>query len=373
LQYASMEEQQVENYRKMFLAMGKDIRVILIKLADRLHNMRTLEHKSKFKQQENALETMEIFIPLAYYIGAYRVKSELEDLSFRYLKYDEYKRLEEEMTKASIENNNCLNEMLLTINEILNSEHIPHEIKIRTKNIYGIYKRLSEGHKMSDIHDLLSLKIMVDDIKNCYITLGLIHSKYRPINKKFKDYISNPKTNLYSSLHTTVFGPHEKLVQTQIRTTEMDRVASFGLATYWDINKGQARYIMQEDLRNKFQFFKSLTDINTMFADNQDFVSQVKKELFSDKIYVYTTNGNIVELPKGSNIIDLACHMGVKNIPIGAKVNEQEVQLEHILKNMDRVIITPENLPIEYKEDLIQKANTNYAKKKILELCKKNI
>lgn len=373
MNFSSKAEQNLANTRKIITGITEDVRIIIIKLADRLHNMRTLEHKSKFKQQENALETMEIFIPLAYYIGAYRVKSELEDLSFRYLKYDEYKRLEEEMTKASIENNNCLNEMLLTINEILNSEHIPHEIKIRTKNIYGIYKRLSEGHKMSDIHDLLSLKIMVDDIKNCYITLGLIHSKYRPINKKFKDYISNPKTNLYSSLHTTVFGPHEKLVQTQIRTTEMDRVASFGLATYWDINKGQARYIMQEDLRNKFQFFKSLTDINTMFADNQDFVSQVKKELFSDKIYVYTTNGNIVELPKGSNIIDLACHMGVENIPIGAKVNEQEVQLEHILKNMDRVIITPENLPIEYKEDLIQKANTNYAKKKILELCKKNI
>ena len=371
MNFSSKVEQNLANTRKIITGITEDVRIIIIKLADRLHNMRTLEHKSKFKQQENSLETMEIFIPLAYYIGAYRIKSELEDLSFRYLKYDEYKRLEDEMLKASIENNNCLTEMLLNIKEILNNESVPHEIKVRTKNIYGIYKRLCEGHKMSDIHDLLSLKIMVDNIKNSYVTLGLIHSKYKPINEKFKDYISNPKTNLYSSLHTTVFGPHDKLVQTQIRTFDMDKIASFGLTAYWDINKGQARYVMQEDLRNKFQFFRSLTDIDSMFTDNQEFVSQVKKELFADKIYVYTSNGRIVELPKGSNIIDLICHMGVEGIPIGVKVNEREVPLEYKLNNKDRVIILTEPLLYGYQEDLITKANTSYAKRKIAEICKK--
>ena len=287
MNFSSKAEQNLANTRKIITGLTDDVRIIIIKLADRLHNMRTLEHKSEFKQKENALETMEIFVPLAYYIGAYRIKSELEDISFRYLKPDEYKNLEERMIKLSAENDACLIEMLQTINEILTNQFIPHEIKVRTKNIYGIYKRISEGQKMSDIHDLLSLKIMVDDIKNCYVGLGLIHSKYNPINSKFKDYICNPKTNLYRSLHTTVFGPNNKLVQTQIRTFDMDKVASFGLTTYWDINKGDARYVMQEDLKNKFQFFKSLTDINIMFKDNQDFVTQIKGELFADKIYIY--------------------------------------------------------------------------------------
>lgn len=188
-------------------------------------------------KKENSLETMEIFVPLAYYIGAYRIKSELEDI-------------EERMNNKKIENESCLNEMLLNIEEILNNESIPHEIKVRTKNIYCIYKRLDGGHeKIYDIHDLLSLKIMVDDIKNCYITLGLIHNKYHPLNYRFKDYICNPKTNLYRSLHPTVFGPNEKLVQTQIRTFDMDKVASFGLTAHRDINKGDTRYTMQEELR----------------------------------------------------------------------------------------------------------------------------
>ena len=366
MNFSSKVEQNLANTRKIITGITEDVRIIIIKLADRLHNMRTLEFKSEFKQKENALETMEIFVPLAYYIGAYRIKSELEDISFRYLKPDKYKEIEQRINNASIENNNCLNEMLLNIKEILSNESIPHEIKVRTKNIYGIYKRI-EGResKISDIHDLLSLKIMVDDIKNCYITLGLIHEKYHPINGRFKDYICNPKTNLYKSLHSTVFGPNEKLVQTQIRTFDMDKIASFGLTAYWDINKGDARYTMQQDLRDKFQFFKSLSDINVMFQDNQDFVSQIKNELFANKIYVYTTNGTVIELPKGSNIIDLACYMDLENILIGAKVNDEIVPIDHILKNKDWVIPLTDQLSYGYRENWIEKANTIYAKKKI--------
>ena len=365
MNFSSKAEQNLANTRKIITGLTEDVRIIIIKLADRLHNMRTLGFKSEFKQKENSLETMEIFVPLAYYIGAYRIKSELEDISFGYLKQDEYKNLTEMMNESSIENNNCLNEMLLNIDEILNSEEIPHEIKVRTKNIYGIYKRLCEGYKVSDIHDLLSLKIMVDDIKNCYITLGLVHDKYYPVNGRFKDYICNPKTNLYRSLHSTVFAPNDKIVQTQIRTFDMDKVASFGLTTYWDINKGNARYVMQEDLKNKFQFFKSLIDINEMFEDNKDFVTQVKEELFSDKIYVYVNQGKITEIPKGSNIIDLGCYLDIENILIGAKVNDEDVDLSYLLKNKDRVIPIVDKLSTLDRSNWINLVNTNYGKEKI--------
>jgi GTP pyrophosphokinase len=365
MNFSSKAECNLANTRKIILGLTEDVRIIIIKLADRLHNMRTLEFKSEFKQKENSLETMEIFVPLAYYIGAYRIKSELEDISFRYLKPDKYLELLEKLDKSDISNSRCLEEMLLDINDILSCNSIPHEIKVRTKNIYGIYKRLEEGHKMSDIHDLLSLKIMVDEIKNCYVAMGLIHSRYKPINDKFKDYICNPKTNLYSSLHTTVFGPDEKLVQTQIRTFDMDKVASFGLTAYWDINKGSAREVMQEDLRTKSQLFKSLTDINLMFKDNQDFVTQIKGELFADKIYIYTSNGRVIELPKGSNIIDFACYSGIEHILVGAKVNDELVPLDYELKTGDIISIKTNKNSFGPSENWLKIAKTSHARHKI--------
>ena len=306
MNFSSKQDQNYANTRKIITGITDDVRIIIIKLADRLHNMRTLEFKSEFKQKENSLETMEIFAPLAYYIGAYRIKAELEDLSLKYLKPDVYKRIGEKKIKLEEASGDILKEMLYKIETLLNDRNIPNEIKVRTKNIYGIYKRLSEGHKLSDIHDLLALKIMVDEIENCYIGLYLVHSKYKPINDKFKDYICNPKTNMYRSLHTTVFGPEDRLVQTQIRTFDMDKIASFGLTAYWDIEKGKARDVMQDDLKQKYQFFKSLIEINSIFGDNQQFVNQVKNELFANKIYVYTTKGDIIELPIGSTIIDYA-------------------------------------------------------------------
>ena len=289
MNFSSKQEQNLANTRKIITGITEDVRIIIIKLADRLHNMRTLSFKSEFKQKENALETLEIFVPLAYYIGAYRIKSELEDLSLRYLKPDIYKSIEEKKKLVEDSSSQYLKEMLFKIKSFLDNKNIPNEIKLRTKNIYGIYKRISEGQKLSDIHDLFAIKIMVDEVENCYRTLYYIHNYYHPINDKFKDYICNPKTNMYRSLHTTVFGPNDSLVQTQIRTFDMDKIASFGLSTYWDIEKGKARDIMQEDLKEKYQFFKSLTEINAMFGDNQEFISQIKKELFSDKIYVYTS------------------------------------------------------------------------------------
>ena len=361
------------NTRKIITGITEDVRIIIIKLADRLHNMRTLEFKSEFKQKENALETMEIFVPLAYYIGAYRIKSELEDLSLKYLKPDMYKKIEEKKIIIEEDSNACLTEMLQKIKTILESREIPNEIKVRTKNIYGIYKRLNDGHKISDIHDLLALKIMVDNINNCYQTLGIIHNEYHPINDKFKDYICNPKTNMYRSLHTTVFGPDDRLVQTQIRTYDMDVIASFGLTAYWDKEKGNARNTMQSDLKNKYQFFKSLTEINAMFGDNGQFVNQVKLELFADKVYVYTTKGDIIELPKGSTPIDFAykIHTDIGNTMVASLVNDEYVPIDTTLHNKDRVKIITDNLSFGPREDWEEKAHTTYAKRKIREFNKK--
>lgn len=373
MNFSSKEEQNLANTRKIITGITEDVRIIIIKLADRLHNMRTLEFKSPFKQKENALETMEIFVPLAYYIGAYRIKSELEDLSLRYLKPDIYKRIEEIKLKVEESSNDCLEEMLYKIKRILEDRNIPNEIKVRTKNIYGIYKRRQEGHNISDIHDLLALKIMVDEIDSCYLTLGMIHNIYHPINDKFKDYICNPKTNMYRSLHTTVFGPNNRLVQTQVRTFNMDKVASFGLTAYWDIKKGEARNTMQEELKNKYQFFKSLIEINRVFGDNQDFVRQVKQELFSDNIYVYTPKGDIIQLPKDSTSIDFAyeVHSELGNTIVKAIVNDEEVPVEHTLKNKDRVRVITDSLSLGPKEEWLGIVKTTKAKRKIREFnCK---
>ena len=373
MNFSSKQDQNYANTRKIITGITEDVRIIIIKLADRLHNMRTLQFKSEFKQKENALETMEIFVPLAYYIGAYRIKSELEDLSLRYLKPDMYKKIEERKIKLEETSNDCLKEMLHKIQILLNDKSIPNEIKVRTKNIYGIYKRLSEGHKLSDIHDLLALKIMVDEVANCYYTLGMIHKEYHPINDKFKDYICNPKTNMYQSLHTTVFGPDDRLVQIQIRTFDMDKVASFGLTAYWDEQKGKARDVMQDDLKQKFQFFKSLTEINSMFGDNQQFVNQVKCELFADRVYVYTTKGDIIELPKGSTPIDFAykIHTDIGNTMVGAFVNDEYVPIDYMLQNKDRVRIITDDLYYGPREEWIDKAQTSLAKRKIKEFNKR--
>ena len=373
MNFSSKQDQNYANTRKIITGITDDVRIIIIKLADTLHNMRTLEFKSEFKQKENSLETMEIFVPLAYYIGAYRIKSELEDLSLKYLKPDVYKRIGEKKIKLEEASGDILKEMLYKIETLLNDRNIPNEIKVRTKNIYGIYKRLSEGHKLSDIHDLLALKIMVDEIENCYIGLYLVHSKYKPINDKFKDYICNPKTNMYRSLHTTVFGPEDRLVQTQIRTFDMDKIASFGLTAYWDIEKGKARDVMQDDLKQKYQFFKSLIEINSIFGDNQQFVNQVKNELFANKIYVYTTKGDIIELPIGSTIIDYAYKLDtdIGNTMVGAFVNDEYVPVDYVLHNKDRVRIVTNELSYGPREEWLDIAKTSLAKSKIKEFNRK--
>ena len=369
MNFSSKEEQNLANTRKIITSLGNDVRIIIIKLADRLHNMRTLEFKSEFKQKENSVETMEIFVPLAYLIGAYRIKSELEDISLKYLKPNKYKEIEEKKLSVEKKYEECANEMLYKMSRILNDREIPNEIKIRTKNIYGIYKKMCEGRKMSDIHDLMALKIIVDEIDNCYITLGLIHKLYAPINYRFKDYISNPKTNMYSSLHSTVFGPSDSIIQTQIRTFDMDKIASFGLTAYFDTEKGNAREIMQKELNDKFQFYKSLSEIDSTFSDNRQFVNQVKYELFSSKIYVYNTNGERIELPLGSTVIDFAYRLGceVGNTMVGAIVNDKFVSVDTILQNKDVVKVITNELSFGPRKEWENTARTSYARSRIKE------
>ena len=373
MNFSSKKDQNLANTRKIITSITQDVRIIIIKLADRLHNMRTLQFKSEYKQKENALETLEIFAPLAYYIGAYRIKSELEDLSLRYLDYDKYRELEDKRITLEKDTNEMLQEMLYKIQTILNDNGIPNEIKIRIKNIYGMYKKA--GHNLFDIHDLLALKIMVDDVDNCYRAMRWIHKAYRPFDREFKDYICNPKTNMYSSLHTTLFAPENRLVQAQIRTFDMDRVASFGLSAYWYISKGEARKIMQEELKGKYQFINSLMEINAMFGDNQQFVEQIKAELFSKNIYVYTPKGDVIELPFGSTAIDFAykIHTKIGNTMVSAVVNDEYVMPDYRLQSKDRVRIITDPLAYGPKEEWLETVVTAKAKKKIMEATKNRI
>ena len=374
MNFATKLDQNMANTRKIITSITDDVRIIIIKLADRLHNMRTLQYKSELKQKENAEETLLLYVPLADRIGAHTLKTELEDLSLQYLYPDEYKSIEEKRFKIEEDSKDCLQEMLESIHSLLENKNVPHEIKTRVKNIYGIYKKMKEGKKLSEIHDLLTLKVMVDSFDNCFLTLEQVRSNYHEINSRFKDYINNPKPNMYRSLHTTVYGPEDKLVQTQIRTFDMDKIASYGLTAYWDINKGDARRVMQEELRNKYQFFDSLVEINQEFADNKAFVEQIKKEILSKRILVQTKDGRIIELPSDSTAIDLAykIHTDIGNSMVAAIVNNVPVQYDYILHNKDQVTIITDTLAEGPKEGWLDKTKTTRAKRKIREYIRKH-
>lgn len=370
MNFTSKKEMQLANTRKIITSMTSDARIIIIKLADRLHNMRTIEYKSILKQKENAEETLEIFVPLAYYLGCYRIKSELEDICFRILKPNEYYKILNEKLEHDGENMTVLNEMYYNIKSNLDKRDIQNEIKIRTKNIYGIYKKMNEGYKLDNIHDLLALKIMVNEIDDCYRTLGIIHSLYNPFNSRFKDYLHNSKTNNYSSIHTTVFAPEDKLVQTQIRTFEMDKVASFGLPAYIYVNSEKGRKEVQDNLKNKFQFFERLQNIDNMYSNNEEFLNQIKSELFSKQIYVYTSDGTKMELPYGSTLIDYAYRIN-KNIGdhlLYGIVNDIKVTPEYLLQNNDRIILLTNNLDYTNKEEWENIVRTSYAKRMLKRL-----
>ncbi len=371
MNFNSRDEFMATNIRRIVVSMMDDARIVIIKLVDRLHNMRTLEYKTSEKRQEIALQTIEIYVPLAYYIGAYKIKDELENISFKYLKPDTYKDLEKKLNKIEHETKKLLNRMINETRKKLLDENIKGNFEIRYKDIYSIYKKLITHSTIENIHDLMGIKVVVNNIKECYLALMIIHSLYPPVSYKFKDYIVKPKTNMYRAIHTTVFCD-DHLVQFQIRTKEMDRIATYGLTSYWFKNRHFAKSAMQSDLENNFQFFKSIKELDSTIADNIEFVKLIKRELFSQNVYVRSTNGAIIELPIDSTPIDFAykIHTDIGNTMIAAVVNDGIVPFNYKLQNNDRIRIICDNKVHINREGWVNIAVTTHAKKKIIEYLK---
>lgn len=367
--FSSKEEGSVENQGKILNGMTEDIRIILIKLADRLHNMRTLEYKTEDRQKAIAQETLEFYVPIAYYLGSYKIKNELEDLCFRYLNFEKYKNIKCDLEEYQKENDKEIKEVTEKVENLIKEKGIPCQIGFRTKNIYGIYKRVCEGLKISEIHDLWAIQVVVDSIPNCYITLGLIHSLYPPFNQLLKDLIAKPKTTMYRSLHTSVFGESGRLYQFQIRTNEMNEIAELGLPYYWD----KPDVIMNEELHNKFQFFKSLVEANLHAKNTKEFMDEAKSDILTNMIYVFTPMGNVIELPEGSTPIDYAykIHSDIGEKMEMAIVNASVAGFDRRLKNNDIVKIITNDSIEGPKEEYLGMCRTSLAKRKILEFLKK--
>jgi len=350
MNFSTKEAQNQANTRKIITSLTKDVRIIAIKLADRLHNMRTLEYKKPHKQKENAVETMELFVPLSLSIGAYQVKSELEDLALMYIEpgyYQEILGKREELAKVE---KTYLEELKRKIQAILKEKNIPNEILIRTKNVCNIYRKISKGYKMENIYDLFYLKILVEEVDDCYRTLRFVHQITPPINGRFKDYIFNPRTNHYQSLHTTGSDMNGKLVKTKVRTFDMDKVSAFGIPAYWNIdpNKKSGEFPRrktqeetQEEIRQHLQFAKKLQEIDTSFHSDNEFIKGIKEELLTEHVYVYTHSGEIIELPLGSTALDFACqvHPELLDTMTGVIINGKQCPVNTILDNNDTVQI----------------------------------
>ncbi|MEG0826322.1 MAG: bifunctional (p)ppGpp synthetase/guanosine-3',5'-bis(diphosphate) 3'-pyrophosphohydrolase [Bacilli bacterium] len=364
LSFSDSNETVIANHRKILVGLSEDVRVIIIKLADRLHNMRTLWALPLERQRYKAKETLDILIPIAHRLGMSSIKSELEDLSLRYYKPDAYFSIVERLNRTKIERDTLVLDMMNKVSEILNIHEIKHEIKGRAKSIYSIYNKLSKGRKFTDIYDLLALRVYVDTDLDCYQTLGLIHSKYKPIPKRFKDYIAMPKANMYQSLHTTVFGIGGNLFEIQIRTYEMDKIAENGIASHWSYKEG-GKVNLQNAMEQKLQFFRSLIEIKN--ESEEDLISSVNEDLLNDSIYVFTPKGDVIELPTGSTPIDFAykVHSEVGDKMIGAIVNNNIVSLDYKLKDNDIVKINTNKNSNGPSKEWINMATTTQAKNKI--------
>ena len=338
-------ELQAENLRKMFLAMAKDIRVILIKLADRLHNLRTLQYQSPQKQIEKSRETMDIYAPIAHRLGISKIKIELDDLSMQYLYPDVYKSLKEEVTTRLHASEDFITSTVAEINEYMKEADIPCEVDGRVKHLFSIYKKMITQKKTLDqIYDIHAIRIKVETVRDCYAALGIIHAKYKPIPGRFKDYIAMPKQNMYQSLHTTLIGPAGRPFEIQIRTYEMHRTAEYGIAAHWKYKEAGSK----ETADQKMSWLRQILEWQTDTKDNREFMNVVKTDfdLFGDQVYCFTPAGDVKDLPLGSTPIDFAylIHTAVGNKMIGARVNGRQVPIETELHNGDRVeIITSQN------------------------------
>ena len=378
INYISAEEEQVENYRKMFLAMGKDIRVILIKLSDRLHNMRTLKYLSRDRQIAIAKETLELYAPLANRLGVYSLKWELEDLAFKYLYPEEFRELVEGINKKREERLKFIDAITDEIKVHLKKERIVAEITGRAKHFYSIYRKMQRDNKNLDqIYDLFALRILVNSVKDCYAALGVVHELYTPMPGRFKDYIAVPKPNMYQSLHTTLIGPNGTPFEVQIRTYNMHRIAEFGIAAHWAYKeqsflKGKkANVTVTED---KLSWLRESLEWQKDMQDPQEFLTTLKTELFEDEVYVFTPKGEIKTLPKGSTPIDFAynIHAEIGNRMTGCKINSKMMPIITKLNNGDIVEIVTSDNSKGPSRDWLKFVKSSSAKNKILQWFKKN-
>ena len=366
-EYKSHQEFLAENHRKMLIAMAKDIRVIMVKLADRLHNMHTLEHLRPDKQRRIASETMDIYAPLADRLGIGTIKWELEDLSFHYLNPKEYYRIVNLMSLKRSERENYINDTINTLKSSLDSLGIKYDIQGRPKHIYSIYKKMVNKHKdFNEIYDLLAVRVIVDTVKDCYAVLGAVHTKWKPMPGRFKDYIAVPKVNGYQSLHTTIIGPGGRPLEIQIRTEQMHEVAEYGVAAHWAYKRGNFNGVEQTDSNEKLDMVREILELKDETQDASEFMKSVKSEIFSDRVYVFTPKGEVYELPKGSVTLDFAyeIHTQVGSHAVGAKVNGKLVPLDYKLKNGDVIdIMTQTNA--SPSRDWIDLVKTSRARNKI--------
>ena len=367
ISYDSSEAAQAENFRKMFLAMSKDIRVLIVKLADRLHNMRTLEYMPTNKRTTKAMETLEIYAPLAGRLGIFSIKFELEDLALKYLHPLEYKKLVAAVDRRKHEYARNLKVLTVTISNILDEAGIQHDVKGRSKHLYSIYRKMIVQQKQIDeIFDILAVRILVTSVKDCYAALGLVHNRWKPIPGRFKDYIAMPKPNMYQSIHTTVLGDNGEPFEIQIRTYEMHRIAEYGIAAHWKYKEGKVSGSV-DDSEQKLAWLRQALEWQKEADDSVEFLNTVKVDLFDNQVFVFTPGGDVIELPAESTPLDFAfkIHTDVGIRCVGAKVNGKMVTIDHPLQNGDIVEIVTSANSSGPSVEWLKKCKTSGAKNKI--------
>ncbi|MDU3349471.1 MAG: bifunctional (p)ppGpp synthetase/guanosine-3',5'-bis(diphosphate) 3'-pyrophosphohydrolase [Clostridium sp.] len=374
IEYKTKEEQQADNVRKMLLAMAKDIRVIIIKLADRLHNLRTLKFMPKEKQKQKAKETLDIYAPLAHRLGISKIKWELEDLAFRYLHEEEYYDLVKQIAEKRVERETYIAEIIEDLHNKLEESEIDSDIDGRPKHFYSIYKKMINKNKsIEQIFDLTAIRILVNTVKDCYGVLGIVHTIYKPIPGRFKDYIAMPKPNMYQSLHTTVIGPQGKTFEIQIRTFEMHKTAEYGIAAHWKYKEGDTQEDKEKSFENKLAWLRDMLEWQKETSDAEEFIEGFKIDLFTDEIFVFTPKGVVINLPSGATPIDFAyrIHTDIGNRCIGSKVNGKIVPLDYNLKTGEIVEVLTSNNAKGPNMDWLNMAKSNQAKSKIRQWFKK--